>query len=110
MKNNSIKTAVVAIAATLLLTACGNDLSGNVYQQAEGSLDFKLTFQDDGYVEMGGTMMPDTLMAYKVEDDKVLVGPEGAQQVWKILDNGNLKTPMGELRKIDKQIVSQGVW
>ena len=31
-----IKTAIVAGAAALFLTACGNDLSGNVYKQKGG--------------------------------------------------------------------------
>jgi hypothetical protein len=91
---NFMKVLLIAITAALFLTACGTDLSGNVYKQVGGSMN--MTFEDDEYIEIMGTLLP-----YEIDDDKVLVGNEGEQQVWKILDNDNLKTPMGEFSPVD---------
>jgi len=50
----------------------------------------ELTFEDK-YVDMMGM----GLMPYTIEDDKLLIGQEGAQQVWRILDDGSLEGMMG---------------
>ena len=85
---NTVLSKLVALTAVgLLVAACGNDLSGNVYAAKMGdsvNSSMTATFEDDR-VEMMGALTP-----YEIDGDRILVGPEGMQQVWTMQDDGSI--------------------
>ena len=87
----------VTLMLVLMLTSCGDELSGNKYSDKSGlmTMEFK-----DGKVTFG-SMGAGIEMDYKVEDSKLKVSAMGVTQVYEMKD-GEIITPLGPLSKVEK--------
>ena len=87
-----MKTYLIAIAAAMLLAACGKTLDGTYADQTGAA---EITFKGNTLEMMGMEV------EYKIEDNKVKIEKDGAKvTILTIKDGDTLVLPMvGELKK-----------
>jgi hypothetical protein len=84
-----VKTNLFVLGLLLLLSGCGQGLSGTYVQRAQGGIFDKLTFNSDGKVDL--TMMGNTVVAsYTVSGSRVEISANGQTQLLTIDAQGCL--------------------
>lgn len=83
---------LIFVAAALLLSACGNSLSGT-YADKQGMV--TMTFGSGSKVIMSLPLFGKVEMKYEIEGNNLkLISPQGTQ-VYTILKDGSIEGPMG---------------